>query len=424
MHRNSLGFAFALLAGCAAPSSAQVLSPPEVLDPDMRVLQEKHFPELKAAAVDITSHQFPYRFYLSRTLDVTEQQEQQIDRRSIRFANFQGQTVVQVTGNYFAAYSDRSMDRSERVKRTYTDVVLPILRALAPRLAGEPKLTSYAIEISHHVRKQVLGVAVETPENLALILPRAMAEKAAASNDVVDQITALRASSVYVDGSPTMLWSDQNAGTPVKKELDKQPATPAISSALLSKEPAISPPVRPQPIEPATPLMPAPARDVSPEALQRKQSAYQDLLDRIVRELDSQAHFVSYAPPVLIGFRKASYLQLSITTTLLPSDAGSQYRIAALAFDRHISHLIRTVLAFFKQDAEFDGIVFSSTVKIPGKTLDSSITQSVEFFFPFAELRRYEQYDITGQQLINSGFVLINGERVGLELQTAESDIR
>ena len=41
-----------------------------------------------------------------------------------------------------------------------------------------------------------------------------------------------------------------------------------------------------------------------------------------------------------------------------------------------------------------------------------------------AELRRYEKYDITGQQLINAGFVLINGERVGLELQSAESDTR
>jgi len=36
-------------------------------------------------------------------------------------------------------------------------------------------------------------------------------------------------------------------------------------------------------------------------------------------------------------------------------------------------------------------------------------------------MRHYEQYDITGQQLINAGFVLINGERVGLELQAAEA---
>jgi len=39
-----------------------------------------------------------------------------------------------------------------------------------------------------------------------------------------------------------------------------------------------------------------------------------------------------------------------------------------------------------------------------------------------AVLRCYESYDCTGQQLINSSFVLINGERVSLDLQSAEAD--
>src|SRR5579864_617324 len=148
MHRGSLVAGVALLIGAICECHGQVLSPPEILEPDMRELQQRHFAELKAAAVEITSHEYPYRFYLSRTLDVTEQQEQQIDHRSIRFSNFQGSTVLQVTGNYFAAYSERLMGRDERVKETYLDVALPILRAVVPRLTGEPKLTAFAIEIS------------------------------------------------------------------------------------------------------------------------------------------------------------------------------------------------------------------------------------------------------------------------------------
>jgi hypothetical protein len=421
MHKGSLVTGIMLLIGAMGECRGQVLSPPEILEPDMRELQQRHFAELKAAAVDITSHEYPYRFYLSRTLDVTEQQEQQIDHRSIRFSNFQGSTVLQVTGNYFAAYSERLMDRNERVKRTYLDVALPILRAAAPRLTGEPKLTAFAIEISHHVRKQVLGVTVENTENLALIIPRMMAEKAALSHDAIDQITALRGASVYVDGNPAVLWSEENAGLPAKIAAPNEPSAP-VPSVLLSKPAVSAVPVVPQPAEPAP--VREPTRDVSPEVLQQARTSYQELLDRIVRELDSQAHFVSYAPPALIAFHKASYLQLSVATTLAQSDGGSQYRIAALAFDRHVSHLIRPALAFFKQDPDFEGIVFSSTVKIPGKSSDAAVTQSVEFFLPMTELRRYDQYDITGQQLINSGYVLINGERVGLELQAAESDIR
>jgi hypothetical protein len=161
-----------------------------------------------------------------------------------------------------------------------------------------------------------------------------------------------------------------------------------------------------------------PARDLSIAALQQQQAPIQGLIDRIMHELDSDAHFVSYAPPVLIGFHNKAYLQLSVTTTLAPSDSGSQYRIAALAFDRHVSHLIRPLLAILPKETDFEGILFSSTIRI------GDLSQSVEFFLPVSELRRFAEYDITGQQLINSGLVLINGERAGLELQSAEADNR
>ena len=368
---------------------AQVLSPPEILDPAMRALQQKHFPELKAAAVDITSHQYPYRFYLSRKLDLTEQQEQQNDQRSIRFTNFQGHTVLQVTGNYFASYSEESMNQNERVKQTYRDVMLPILQATASRLSGESELNAFAIEVAHHVRKQVLGVPVEHPENLALIVPFATAERIAASTDVDQRMNALLESQVFINGKPASLWPD-----PLEARVAPAPPPPAV----------------------APPPHPAPVHDLSIAALQQKQISYQGLIDRIVHELDADAHFVSYAPPVLVGFHGKSYLQLSVTTNLAPSGLGSQYRIAALAFDRHVSHLIRPLLVMVPKDSDFDGIVFSSTV--------SAASQSIEFFFPLAELRRYVDYDLTGQQLINSALVLINGERVGLELQSAEADIR
>ena len=385
----------ATLAAFVPRCCAQVLSPPEILDSATRLLQQKHMPELKAAAVDITSHQYPFRFYLSLKLDLAEQQEQLNDQRSIRFSNFQGRTVLQVTGNYFAAYSDESMNLSDRVTQTYLDVMLPILRAIASRLGGEPELNAFAIEVAHHVRKKVLGVAVEHPENLALIVPLAAAWKVVASSNEKEQMTALLESRVFIDGKPVSLWPDP------------APEPAHAVASVVTPPPAITPPAAPAP---------APVQDVSVAALQRKQMAYQGLIDRIVQHLDASAHFVSYAPPVLIAFHGKSYLQLSITTNLAPSGLGSQYRIAALAFDRHVSHLIRPLVAILPKDSDFDGILFSSTV--PGAS------QSVEFFFPLSELRYYADYDLTGQQLINSGLILINGERIGLELQSAEADLR
>src|ERR1700690_1657133 len=102
---------------------AQVVSPPEIRDPELRELQQKHFAELKAAAVAIASHQFPYRFYFSRTLDLDQDQQKTRDQRSIQFAKYGHQTVVQLTGNYYAAYSDELMKREERARRTFEDVM-------------------------------------------------------------------------------------------------------------------------------------------------------------------------------------------------------------------------------------------------------------------------------------------------------------
>jgi hypothetical protein len=270
------------------------------------------------------------------------------------------------------------------------------------------------------VRKLVMGITMERPENLVLVVPREVAGRVAGSNGINDLMAVLSQSNVYVDGEPFALWPGQDAKASEKQLAIAAPApTPApaaVSAAVLSKPVTAHGEVE----HPQT----SPARDLSPEALQQGQASYQVLLDRIVRELDTQAHFIAYAPPALVAFRNASYLQLSITTTLAPPDSGSQYRIAALAFDRHVSHLIRPIMVFFKEGPQFDGIVFSSTVHVPGESAGAGLTESVEFFFPMSELRRYEQYDITGQQLINSGFVLINGERVGLELQSAESDMR
>jgi hypothetical protein len=144
------------------------------------------------------------------------------------------------------------------------------------------------------------------------------------------------------------------------------------------------------------------------------------ILDGMVKELDPQAHFVSYASPNFIAFRSGVYLELSVNSTLAESANASRYRLAALAFDDHIAHLIRPTLGYFKDDSQFDGLGFSSTLHLAAKPGPNTNSEAVEFFFPFTALRCYERYDCTGQQLLDAGTVLINGERVSLDLQMAE----
>ena len=390
-----------LLAGmfCTGLLCAQVVSPPEIRDPELRELQEKHFAELKAAAVAIASHQFPYRFYFSRTLDLDQDQQKTRDQRSIQFAKYGHQTVVQITGNYYAAYSDELMKREERARRTFEDVMLPLLRAEVAQLSDEPKLQGFALEISHHVRKKVLGVSGEHPENVVLVIPKAAALRLIAAPDEPTQAMALEEGTLFINGEAATIWGRMTTDAPTAPVAAPPPAQ------------------APAPVPPAVVVKPAPAPTVAapeptPDALKGLQTAYEETLDKMVRELDQTAHFVSYAPPVFVNFHKGIYLQLSIATTIQSPEPSSRYRAAALAFDEHIAHLIRPVLACFKEAPQFAGIDFSTTVKPAG--------QAVEYIFDMANLHCYAQFDCTGQQIVNSGFVLINGERVTLDLEAAE----
>jgi hypothetical protein len=402
----------------AAAASAQVLSPPEIRDLKMRDLQQQHMADLKTVATAISSHSFPYRLYFSRVLDLNEDQQQRRDQRSIRFDKFGTQTVLQITANYYASYSSELMQREERARKTLHDVTLPILRAAVPVLIKEEKLQAFAIEISHHVRKKVLGVSTENAENVALILPRAAATELMAAKSPVEQDAALMQGLLFVDGKPIEGWGRPDGEMVAQNAAPRPDVKPVAGMTAWSSVPQLpgeagklaTPPAR---------LAAEPRPEVNDESLKKLQSTNQATLDGLVHDLDKVAHFVPYAPPTFIPFHKGAYLQLSLTTTLRESEAGSQYRLAALAFDEHIAHLIRPVLASLKTKPDFDGINFSTSARTAGAGAGGG--QSVEFIFPTGALVCYEQYDCTGQQLINQGFVLINGERVGLDLQNAEA---
>jgi hypothetical protein len=380
------------------PVCAQVVAPPEIRDPALRELQEKHFAELKAAAVAINSHQFPYRFYFSRTLDLEEEQQKRHDQRSIQFAKYGHQTVVQIVGNYYASYSAELINREERAHRTFTDVMFPMLQAEVPPLRDVADIQGFAMEISHHVRKKMLGVSTERMENVVLVIPKEAALRLVTASDEAGREAALEQASLFVNGEAIGLWTGRGA----------DPVPAPEKAAIPSPLPTTPPPA----VAAAPPALIVPAPEPTPDALKALQTAYQDVLDKMVRELDQTAHFVSYAPPVFVSFHKGIYLQLSLTTTLQSAEPATRYRAAAVAFDEHVAHLIRPVLACFKDAPKFAGIDFSTTVKPAGL--------AVEYIFDTPNLRCYEQYDCAGQQLINSGYILINGERVNLDLQVSE----
>ena len=393
---------------------AQVITPMELNDPKLQRLQQKNFRTLVDIGSEIQSYRFPYPFYLSRVLDIDLAKMKDTDQRSIRFESYKGETVLEITGNYYASYNNDTMHPEARLKASFDQVIVPILKIAAPHFPDDSEFASFAIEVSHHVRAKVMGVHEEQAENVTIIIPVPSAQKLVdATNDDQKQSAVLE-SRIYVNGEPYALWVREGSPPedwheryvpPINKKLaETQVADPSQSGV---SEATVS----------ANLLKTKPMRILTPDALGDMQRHNQDAIDQMIKRLNEQAHFVPYAPPTFIGFRQGAYLELSINTQLEALPGTSRYKQAALAFDEHVSHLIRLVLEFFPGEVDFDGVDFSSVVRLKNS---NDTTQAVEFFFPTKMMRCFVNYDCSGQQLINSGTVLINGERSDLELQIAE----
>jgi hypothetical protein len=394
---------------------AQVVTPMELSDPKAQHLQQRHLQTLMAIGNEIQGHSFPYPFYLCRILDLDLSKMQAADQRSIRFDTYKSQTVLEITGNYYASYSAERMDDYARMKETFARVIVPILQAETPHFPDDSEFSAFAIEVSHHVRRKVMGMNSEQPENVTLIMPVAVAQKFVDAKTEDERQAAILEAEVFLNGQPYSLWLRDGAPPEEWKERTT-PQSAAKLQTVAALSPAVGSTITTAPTVSAHLLKASPVRIITPEALAKLQTRNQDSIDQLVKGLASEAHFLAYAPPSFIGFRQAAYLQLSFNTSVDAAPTSSRYKLAALAFDDHISHLIRPLLNYFPSDVEFDGIDFSSTIHLA----DDSKAVAVEFFFPYRVMRCFADYDCTGQQLLDSGTVVINGERAALDLQVAE----
>jgi hypothetical protein len=428
MGNNKFGGWLAVLVCLLGVSSAaQVSAVGKATDPVGKVLQRDYIAQLQQLSKDAVGIHFRYPFYFSQALDIDEARQKQLAQGSIHFDKFNSQTVLAISGNYYISYSAERMNRNQRARKTYEDVVLPLLKVAVARLDRSVPFEAYAIEVSHHVRTRVLKVDTEGAENVMMLFQRGAAEKLVRASDTETRQGALMESEVFVNGEPFTLWlSGDDAPAEVKSSylarhvhgdrtqttLVTEPPEPGtLVNAKLIPESNLANIVRERARTP---------KDVSPMRLQKLQATYDPTLQRLVPELKSQAHLVDYAPPSFIAFRDGAYLQLNMTTKLEQPVGSSQYKVAAMAFESHISHLARPVTKYFHDSPQFEGIDFSTSVH---QSVEPS-SVSVEFVVPFSALACYEKYDCTGQDLINRSVILINGERVTLDLERAEADAR
>jgi hypothetical protein len=404
-----------VIALLAVGAAAQVISPSEITDPLGQRLQLQHMHQLEVIGNELRALPHAYHFYFSRKLDIDEKQQMQSDQRSLYFVKREGLSILQVTGNYYIAFPE-TIAREERARQIFRELVLPMLRIEVAHLANDDSFGGYAFEIAYHVSGKVLGIDSEGTQNFALILPRAAGERLAHAQTEEDEQAALLDGVAYIDAQPFLLWvgkdePSQDEQARILKESMERRADPEAKAEELTGKPRR---------EVSEKLVPTPEwlkpKPVTAQDLERLNAAYQSKLQEIARGIDPDAHLVAYAPPTFIAFRDTAYIQLSMQTALAATEQGTQYKLAALAFDQHIAHLIRPVLRQLPAEARLAGVDFSTTVRVNDRS------ESVEFLIPVAAMDCFARYECSGQQIVSSSVILINGERASLDLERAEAE--
>src|SRR5712691_5867821 len=120
--RRLLFPAFGMAIAFSAQSACAQVSPAEILNPDLKALEESYFPQLKTLNQSIARTKFPFPFYLSRFVGINPAQQAEADSRGLEFVRFQDRVILKVTGNYSAAYDTNRMTQNERAANTFRTV--------------------------------------------------------------------------------------------------------------------------------------------------------------------------------------------------------------------------------------------------------------------------------------------------------------
>ncbi len=438
--------AFGMAAAFWGQAAYAQVSPAEVLNPDLKALEESYFPQLKTLNQSIARTKFPFPFYLSRFVGLDPAVQAEADSRGLEFVRFQDRIILKITGNYNAAYDAKRLSRNERAGRTFRDVMLPIVSLVAAAIPPDIKCDGIGLEISYHTRTGEKNFDYEGKEILVVALDRDDAfGLAQAANDSGRQEIVNR-SRVYLDGGEFGLSLTERDPLNVQALPRSVPRTiDATSTArssmamlhLAHANPNLLP--APQPRESPVPPSPGLTRAVATPAPDESrtgdkqatgaaltqadaesiQAKHQVSLDTFAKEGVSKFHFVDYSPPAFMVFRNQVVLQMTLRNSLhFEPDKGSIYKRAAQSFDLFLAPLLKDLLDKAPADEDFHAFDFAVLNQLrPGVKASS---EAIEFICPRTALRQFTDAEITNQQLIDQSVVLVNGVRIALNLQLVE----
>ncbi len=443
--RGTLFLAIALVMSFSAPRASAQVSPAEVLNPDLKALEETYFPQLKALNQSIAKTKFPFPFYLSRYVGLDPAQQAESDSRGLEFVRFQDRVILKITGNYNAAYDAARLTQNERAANTFRAVVLPVLNLVTATMPQDFSCDGIGFEISHHTRARDRSYDFEGKENLVVVLDRDDAWALSRASADPERQEILNRSKVFISGKDFGLSLTERDPLNVEALPRSVPAKPDATSTARSSimaghssllksnhplspvSPAVAGPADPPPASanpappPAKAVDPPPATvpPSAPADADRLNDKYQSQLTTLAKEGGAKYHFVDYAPPTFMVFHDQIALQMTLRNSLQFGPAkGSIYKRAAQSFDLFLAPQLKDLSDRISADVEFQFFDFSVLNKLsPGP---KGTSEAIEFICPRTALKQFVNAEITNQQLLDQSIVLVNGVRIALNLQLVE----
>ena len=425
----AMAFSFAWAGG----SLAQV-SPNEVLDPQLKELESQYLSQLKTINQQIARTRFPFPFYVSRAVGLDPSQEVEADTRGLEFEYFRHRIVLKATGNYNAAYDSKQFTRNERAARTFRDVMMPILQIITQNIPPDVGCDAIGMEIAYHVRDRQKNYDYEGQDILVVVLDLKDAFQLALENNDNARQEILDRSLVYLGGQeyglslldrdPAVV--DSQARSRSKK--DDSGSSGAVSSSarrLLRDNPNLMPSASGNASDYPSQ---APKMDLSqskpaptPADAEKLQAQYQPQLDVLFQEGQAKFSFVDYDPPTFVVVSRQMVLQITLKNpSRFDPEKANIYKRAAQTFDLFVAPKMKDVLDRIPGDVPVDYYDFSVINSLRPHSGGKELSEAIEFLVPKVLAQKFANAEITNQELLDKGQVLVNGVRIALNLQLVE----
>ena len=390
-----------LLGATVTAASAQVL-PSEVLNPRARAAESKYLPQLESLQQQIGSTSFPFPFQLTRYLNAKAGRAS-TDRDGLEFVNFQHRIVLKVSGVYRAAFQAGLQTENVRATRILEGAGIPLLRMVSQSVPDSDDYDGIGLEILYNTRDTNNAYSVEGKEVLSAVFSRSDAAAFANATTDAARQEILNRSDVYVNGQTFgVALGQHDPVAPVARE-DKDDELARAEAKL---------------VESAKLVRASASRETAPSDNELAQIAKLEPPAVIVARDVAAPRMPQNLAPVLEQAGGQVVLHFNLQNSLTFNGANSSiYKRAAQSFDLFLAPELRALMKSLPADAKYDAFEFSIINQIANAT---SPSETIDFICPIGTTQSFLDNKITSQDLINESKVLVNGMRIGLNLERVE----